>query len=151
MAIHVDLSELQSAAVEKLVRAHALKPLRQDVLFKVDKKVFASCLEGRPKNATKVSPAELQELNAFLGKSRRVADYAVWKQIKCSKCEKVLTFYDIFQSGRKVHGDDYVKRYLGGDDGYHIHIQKRGGKMEVTCTACSAVNVMLTGYDGPEY
>jgi len=117
---------------------------------KSTKKVFRACLRGRPKNAVTVSAKELQELNAFLGKTRRATDYAVWKRIKCTECQKLLTFYDLFQSGRKVHGDDYVKRFLGGDD-FHIHIQKRNGKMEVTCAACSAVNLVLSGYDGPEY
>jgi len=150
MAIHVDLSELQSAAVEQLIRAHVVKPQAQDVLFKVSKKVFGSCLRQRPKSAVAVSAEELKELNEFLGKSRRAVDYSVWKRIRCSNCKKMLTFYDIFCSGRKLHGDSYIKRFLGGDE-YHIHVQRRGGKMEVTCAACSTVNLVVTGYDGPEY
>lgn len=150
MTIQVDLSRLIPAAAEKLVQAHVAKPQAEDLLFKVSKSVFRSCLRRRPKNAVKVSPEELRELNTFLGKSRRANDYAVWKEVPCSNCGKTLTFFDIFQSGRSRHGDDYVKKFLGGTE-QHVHVLKRGGKMDVTCTKCSTRNVVILGYDGPEY
>ncbi len=150
MTVHVDLSRLIPAAAQSLVEAHVAKPQAEDLLFKVSKPVFRSCLRRRPKNAVKVSAEELQELNAFLGKSRKAGDYAVWKKVACSNCGKVLTFFDLFQSGRSKHGDDYVRKYLGGSE-QHIHVLKRGGKMDITCSRCSATNVELLGYDGPEY
>ena len=150
MAIHIDLSELHPGAVEDMIKAHVSKPLQQDLLFKVSKESFRYCLKRRPKNSIKVSADELNKLNQFLGKARSTKDYAVWKNIKCSQCGKQLTFYDIFETGRKKHGDDYVKRLLAGEE-YHVHIQKRGSKMEVACTGCSTLNLVLAGYDGPEY
>jgi hypothetical protein len=153
MAIHVDLSvaELQPTSVLSLMEAHVRNRPPEDILFKVSKRTLDLYRRRRPKGAVTVSPDEVDKLNEFLGKSHRAQDYALWKKHKCSKCKRVLTFYDVFESGRKRHGDEYVRQVLGGDE-YHLHIQKRGQALQVDCKACGLTNSLVrAGYDGPEY
>lgn len=152
MAIHLDLSatELKPASVHEFIRKHAAAPPSQDLLFKVGPKTFDLFRKKRPKGAVTVSAAEATKLNAFLGKKCKPSDYAIWKKTKCKNCSRELTFYDVFESARRRHGDESIKRILGGS-GHHVHIQKKGQELEVDCTACGTHQRLLAGYDGPEY
>jgi hypothetical protein len=86
-----------------------------------------------------VSKAEAEEINKFLNRSWKAKEYGLAGRFSCSNCGRVLTFYDVFQSGRRQHGDELLKRILGGDE-FHLQVAKRGQTIDIECTACHTLN-----------
>lgn len=153
MAIYIDVSSenLNPKSVTRFVRALQNDRPAEDVLLRVSQRVYkAACLAGRSRGV-KVSASELQKLNQVLGKPLKRDDFVLRKSIKCRKCSRSLNFYDFFESGRGVHGDAHLAKFLSAG-AYHVHIQKRGQKFAITCTECGTKNVISrVGYDGPDY
>ncbi len=153
MAVYVDLSfeSLNPNSVARLVKEHVTNQPSEDMLVKVSRRAYHLVCGAHPSGAVKVSRQELRELNAFLKRSLSAKAFTMRRRVKCSKCGRVLTFYDLFRSGRARHGDEHVASWFSGK-GYHVHIQKRGRKLPIKCTSCGTINVLATaGYDGPEY
>lgn len=149
-ATHVDLtaSVLNPESIVSFVNAHLAERPSQDILFKVSRETFELYRKGLPPGLP-VSQQEADELNAFLDRSWSVDEYIMRERSECSGCGRVLTFYDFFQSGRKRHGDAMVMRWLAGSECV-LHIRK-DARAEVACTACNTLNLVIAGYDGPNY
>jgi len=141
VVVHVDLSspELDSTAVLQLIKEHGHKRPAANILFKVSQRTFNLYQQSVPEKVVTVSEAEAEEMNKFLDRSWQVSDYVVGERVPCSNCGRVLNFYDVFQSGRKQHGDDYLRQILGGEE-YHLHVAKKDQTLDVECTACGALN-----------
>lgn len=153
MVTRIDLSamELAPATVVRFIEGHSADRPTQDTFFKVSKPTFKLFQKKRPKDAVRISTAEAEELSQFLHEPQRPEDYAVWKPCECTNCARIFTFYELFQTGRKLHGDELVASYLIRNDQYHVHIHKGGRGLPVNCTSCGAQNNLKCGYDGPEY
>jgi hypothetical protein len=149
-ALHVDLSTsvLNSGAVVRFVKEHLADRPSQDLLFKVSPETYELYRKELPP-CVKVSQLEANELNAFLDRSWSIDDYVMRERSECFKCGRVLTFYDMFHSGRKRHGDGMVMQSLAGNE-YILHVRK-SEQAEVACTSCGTLNLVNAGYDGPEY
>jgi len=151
MMVDLTSQELNSAAVVGFIRAHVTKRPSHDILFKVSRVVHKMYCGKKPAKAVKVSKDELAKLNVFVKRSLRSSDFLLRKRVKCAQCGKVLTFYDLFESGRQEHGDERVGSWFDGVTCY-VHIQARGRKTIVKCTSCGEFNeLLLAGYDGPNY
>ncbi|MBV8068095.1 MAG: hypothetical protein JO113_08955 [Candidatus Eremiobacteraeota bacterium] len=143
MAIFVDLSaeQLLPDAVVALIENQASHPGPDQLLFKVSKPVHDKFQRQRPLGFG-VTREEAREINAFAGVNH--SGYFVSKSHKCNSCGRELTFYDIFKTGLKFHGTDYVQRFIGGTD-YHIQVHKANSTLDVECTVCKTLNVLEHG------
>jgi hypothetical protein len=153
MSIYIDLSseKLNPRSVARFTRDLANSGTHEDILVKVSKRAHQlACLRPRSQGVP-VSKQELHRLNRFLKRSLKANDFVMRKAVKCRRCGRILTFYDLFETGRKLHGDKHMTLYLAAG-GYHVHIQKSGQKFPINCTACGALNIVARlGYDGPDY
>jgi hypothetical protein len=141
MSVHVDLSapELRPQAVLDFIFSLRKDRPTKNLLLKVSPKTFSLFARQLPKDAVKVSKEEAAKINRFLGQSWPASAYAIRGQVKCSKCKRLLTFYDIFMTGRKEHGDEFIKRTLAGSE-FHLQLAGRDQRLEVECTACGTLN-----------
>ena len=141
MAIGVDLSasQLWPRAVLQFIDLHATSRPQQNILFKVSEPVF-ELHRRRLSNIVAVSPAEAQTMNTELGVSASPSDYLVsGAEWQCSRCQRYLNFFDIYQSGKKHHDNDFFKIFLGGKD-YHLQVAREASLLEVSCTECGTIN-----------
>ena len=145
MVTTIDLSatELRPDSVVGLIREHAANPGSKQILFKVSHEVLSRFRAGQPPGVN-VSSQEANEINQFAGLSATLNEYSVSQSHACTKCGRNLTFYDVFQSGRKQHGDEYIRGMIAGG-GYHIQVHRRDSKLKVECTQCGTVNVLDDG------
>lgn len=143
MSIYVDLSakELRPSSVVDLIEDHAANPGAQQILFKVSAEVQQHFRAARPEGIP-VSKEEADEINKFAGVSSQ--EYFFSKRHECPKCGRLFTFYDVFHSGRRRHGDDYIKKFIAGE-GYHIQVHQRDPTLEVDCTKCGTTSVFDDG------
>lgn len=154
MALHVDLSapELKPSAVLEFVRRHTTERPSRNILFEVSAAAFR-LYKQELTDAVAVSSDEAAELNAELGVSSPPDDYLIsgagWR---CSNCGRYLNFYDVFQSGKSQHDNDFFKVFLGGDD-YHLQVARENARLDVSCTNCGTTNVMKAPvhYTGSTY
>jgi hypothetical protein len=153
MSVVIDLSSehLDPKAVVALAKAHVKSRPVEDILIKVSPRALQLYCGKKPANAVKVSKQELASLNQSLNGSFRANQFLKRAVQKCSECGRTFTFFDFFESGRKLHGEGYLTELFSGK-GSHIHIQKRGKNLTIQCTACGTTNtVAARPYDGPEY
>jgi hypothetical protein len=144
--VDVSASQLDSAAVLRLIRHHTEHRGAESIFFKVDKPTFDAFADARP-HVVEVSPEEASTINAFLGASCSTSDYTLDREIACAGCGRRLTFYDVFETGRGKHGDDHLRRFMAGGD-YHIQALPKDFVLDVTCSNCGAVNHVT---DCPSY
>jgi hypothetical protein len=141
MAIGVDLSasQLRPEAVLQFIDQHAAERPPQNILFKVSEPAFR-LHRSRISNIVAVSPVEARRMNAELNVSGSPTDYLVsGAEWRCSKCRRYLNFFDIYESGKKHHDNEFFKIFLGGGD-YHIQVAREASLLEVACTDCRTVN-----------
>jgi hypothetical protein len=141
MAVAVDLgsSELRPEAVLEFIYQHATRRPRQNILFRVGEPVFQLHMRELS-NVVAVSPAEARKMNAELGVSASPTDYSVsGAEWRCLKCRRYLNFFDIYESGKKHHDNEFFKIFLGGDD-YHIQVAREASRLEVDCAECGTMN-----------
>ena len=153
MSLFVDLSneQLNPKAVVALAKAHVKQRPDEDILFKVSRRALQLYCGKKPTNAVKVSKQELDSLNQSIGGAFKANQFLKRQIQRCTNCRRTFTFFDFFESGRQQHGDGYLTKLFSGE-GSHIHIQKRGKKLNIKCTGCGTSNtVAARGYDGPEY
>ena len=154
MANHIDLSsnELDPSATLQFIMAHTTKRPSENILFKVSPATFALHRQGWNPQYVRVTQKEADEMNAFLGHTWSIHDYAMGDRFKGSDCSRVVTFYDVFQAGRKRHGDEHMKRILAGGE-HHLQVAKLGQTVEIECTSCRKLNVLSchTNYYSSSY
>jgi hypothetical protein len=145
MVTVIDLSakDLRTNSVVALIRQHAANPGPRQILFKVSSGVLSRFRAGQPAGIN-VSAEEAREINKVVGISANRKEYRFTKKHMCKHCGRRLTFFDVFQSGRKRHGDKYIRDVIAGD-GYHIQVHRRNSKLDVTCTQCGAQNALDDG------
>lgn len=152
MTVIVDVStpELRPESVVRLIKEHRANPGSNTILFKVTAEVL-ELFRADSKHAFSVSQVEADEINKFVNLSLSPESYRLNKRFECSKCKRVLTFYDVFRTGRKRHGDDHIRRFIAGT-GYHVQVPKSDQTLEAECTACSTVNMLEDScYDANNY
>jgi len=137
MVALVDLSApvLHPDSVIRLIKEHAAERPPSNILFRVSRETSELYRQGWPKDLVFVSPEEAARLNAFLGQSWQPQDYAMGSRHQCQKCGRLLTFYDVFESGRKRHGDRRMKEILGANE-YHLQVAGQEQSAEIQCTKC---------------
>jgi hypothetical protein len=137
MARHVDLSapELHPAAVLRFIREHTDERPPMNVLFKVSEETFREYRPDGFEYAILVSEEEAAEMNEFLQQSWLPEDYRMDTRIECPRCGRLLNFYDVYQTGRKRHGDTFIKETLAGGN-YHVQVADANEVIEIDCTAC---------------
>jgi len=142
MTIYADLSPsgLLPAAVLRLVREHADSRPPENILFKVNKEVFDLYIRELPELVS-VSQEEATKINMFLGTAATANSFTVTDRKYCSNCGRTLTFYDLFETGRKRHGDAFVRRFLAGGE-HHIQVAARNQTIEADCTNCGTLNLI---------
>jgi|GEM_PF-4568161 len=141
VAVSIDLSapELHPEAVLQLILQHTTDRPPQNLLFKVSEEIFQFHKAGLV-NVTAVSPMEAKRINAELGISGSPMDYLIsGAEWRCSNCGRHLNFYDIFESGKGRHDNDFFQVFLGGAD-YHLQVAREGSLLEVACTECGTIN-----------
>ena len=143
MTIYADLSPagLLPSAVLRFVQEHAASRPQENILFKVNRPVFELFLGALPKSVM-VSQDEANKIGAFLGAPVSVDGFTLTKAAYCSNCTRALTFYDFFETGRKRHGDGFMMRFLAGGE-HHIQVAGKNENIEVDCTNCGTLNVMV--------
>ena len=141
MAVHVDLStrELQPEAVVRLIADHTKQRPSTNILFKVSGAAFELYKRERPVEVIPVSHEEADEMNRFLDHEWQPTDYLMGAALHCKNCGRGFTFYDVFQSGRAQHGDDFIREILRGDE-FHLQVAAEGSTIDVSCTACGDLN-----------
>jgi hypothetical protein len=109
---------------------------------------------GAARRAVTISQTEADEIGQFLSRSLKADDFFMGGRYQCVKCDRTLTFYDVFQAGRKEHGDEHMRRILAGDE-YHIQVARQDQTLLVPCTSCGTANSIgyLQGhqYHGENY
>lgn len=137
----IDLSSpsLRPDAVIMLIQDHARNPGPQQLLFKVSEEVHQRFRAANQDQMIDVTPTEALEISRFAGLEEGSQAYQIGKRHECTQCGRVITFYDIFKTGRKHHGDDYLRRFIGGE-GYHIQVHQINPVLEVECAKCGLVN-----------
>ena len=142
MAVHVDLSEsiLDPPSVMDFIKRHTDDRPLENILFKVSRETFLLYRQGWSANRVRATMEETKEMNEFLGVDWEPDDYVMGRPVICSNCARLITFYDIFQSGCLQHGDDRIKRILAGGS-FHLQVAKKGQMLEVICTACGIKNM----------
>jgi hypothetical protein len=148
MTIHVDLSpsRLIPSAVLRFVKEHAASRPPENMLFRVNREVFELYTKDLPKTIT-VSQEEADKIGEFLGTTVSADNFTLTGRENCSYCGRTLTFYDFFETGRKRHGDAFMRRFLGGGE-YHIQVAGENGQIEVDCANCGTLNRMLPNGHG---
>ena len=98
-----------------------------------------------------VTKEEAEKINKVVGATWSAHDYFLSESFPCSNCSRELTFFDVFETGRKLHGDSLIKQAITGD--YILQINKRGQKIEANCSACGTSNILPdpTKYGGGAY
>jgi hypothetical protein len=152
MSQHVDLSVpgLAPDAVVALIKAHAEHRPPENILFKVSQSAFEQYRREHRVDLVSVTQAQADEINEFLGRSLPVDEYAMGARIPCENCGYVLTFYDVFRSGRGRHGDEFLRRMLAGGE-YHLQVAGVGQAIEVECSNCRTVNHLRADDDRHTY
>ena len=153
MTIYVDLShvELSPPSVVQFIEEQAAHKLRQSLLFKVSRDALTQYRTKLPSESiVKLSQDEVDEINSHVKNSWTVNDWVVRDHIPCRSCGRILNFYDVFQTGRKRHGNEYVVRFLTGRE-FHVLIRRYGDTIEVDCTSCDTSNKLFVAYDGASY
>lgn len=142
MTVTVDVSakELRPDAVLKLINEHVKDRGHENILFKVSRETYDLVVKQKPA-AVSVSKEEAAKINAFVKKTAEPDEYTLDKKFSCSKCGRELNFFDVFESGRKRHGDDYTRRFLGGDD-FYVQVLKEDHELETECTQCGTLNML---------
>src|SRR5687768_9731208 len=114
MTIRIDLSsyELNPDAVVEFIRAHTTIRPTENILFTVSPATFVLYRQGYHSTYVRASPQETAEMNAFLSVSWMEDDYRLDDGVVCQHCKRVLTFYDLFKSGLRRHGDQHMKTTL---------------------------------------
>ena len=142
MNVHVDVSSpvLNPSSVLAFIREHARNRPSQNVLFKVQRSVFEEFLADIPK-AVMVSTDEAKRISEFLRVPASREGFTVTHETYCSECRRQLNFYDLFETGRKRHGDDFMRRFLAGGD-FHIQLAAKNEAVEAECTNCGRLNVL---------
>src|SRR5579862_1412695 len=114
MSVFVDLSaeQLSPEAVVALIRAQCATSSVEDILFNVSHRTLALFCGQKPSDAVEVSESELAKLNDTLRGAFSVQDFLVRTKYTCTGCAKTLTFFDFFESGREVHGDDLMGKWF---------------------------------------
>jgi ribosomal protein S27E len=154
MALHVDISarELDPSAVLEFIRRHTVERPSQNLLFKVNEETFR-LHQQELVDVVAVSPEEAAELNAELGLSASPADYLIsGQEWRCSNCGRYLTFYDVFQSGKPKHDNDFFRVFLA-TEAYHVQVARENSQLDVNCTNCGTINKLTAPahYTGPHY
>jgi hypothetical protein len=142
MTIYADLSPsgLLPAAVLRLVQQHADNRPPENILFKVNREVFDLFIKELPKPVA-VSQEEANKINLFLGAKATADDFTVTDRKYCTNCGRNFTFYDLFETGRKRHGDAFVRRFLAGGE-CHIQVAAKTQTIEADCTNCGTRNII---------
>ena len=143
MATFIDLSteDLHTDAVITLIRDHASHPGPKELLFKVSRDTHDR-FHGEHTEGVNVSSEEAAEIDEFAGITHK--KYMIGKRHECVSCGRLITFYDIFKTGRKVHGDAYLKQFIGGS-GYHIQVHRLNPVLRVECAGCGTPNQFDNG------
>ena len=92
-------------------------------------------------------------MNAELNVSSSPTDYLVsGAEWRCTNCRRHLTFFDIYESGKKQHDNEFFQTFLGGGD-YHIQVAREASRLEVVCTECGTTNELTATvhYSGATY
>jgi hypothetical protein len=128
MATYADLGPcgLLPSAVLRCVQEHASYRPPENILFKVTNEVVELYARNLPK-AVAVSRQGADKTNAFLVPIWSAYECTLTSRVLCSNCGRILTFYDVLESGRKRHGDAHSQRFLG-DGEYHIQIAAKKAK-----------------------
>jgi hypothetical protein len=141
MAVHVDLSEpeLDPEAVASLVVAQTQRRPSQNVLFKVSRETFNVFREQqlRGRDPVRASDEETLEMNQFLENDWDPSDYIMGVRSECSNCGRLLSFYDVFSSGRERHGDDFLRRILSGSE-FHLQVAEAHQETKISCSNCGS-------------
>ena len=142
MVTRVDLSAptLRPSAVLDLVKHHTAHRPQENILFRVSPETFALYRQGWPDDYVRASQEETDEMNSFLGLDWTPEDYGMGRHVHCKNCDRLITFYDMLQSGRKLHGDEHMKRVLA-TGAFHLQVAKEGQVLEVVCVRCGILNV----------
>jgi hypothetical protein len=141
MAVGIDLSasQLQAEAVVQFIDRHAVERPHQNILFKVSEPAFR-LYRSRLSDIVAVSAAEAQRMNTELGTSDPPTDYLVsGAEWRCTECRRYLNFFDIYQSGKDRHDNEFFQVFLASED-YHIQLAREASRLEVVCTECGTVN-----------
>jgi hypothetical protein len=141
--IHIDVSAdaLNPSSVLEFIREHSRNRPGQNILFKVSRSVFDQFMADIPK-AVAVSTKEAARISDFLGVPASSDGFTVTHETYCSNCKRRLNFYDLFETGRKRHGDDFMRHFLAGGE-FHIQLAAENEAIEVQCTNCGEVNSLL--------
>lgn len=143
MNVHVDVSApaLNPSSVLKFIQDHTRDRPPQNILFKVPKLVFDQFMADVSKAVT-VSTEEAARISDFLGVPASPNGFTVTHETYCSNCARRLNFYDLFETGRKRHGDDFMRHFLAGGE-FHIQLAAKGEAVEAECTNCGELNMLL--------
>jgi hypothetical protein len=143
MTIDLSAPSLRPDAVLDLVRRHTDPRPERNILFKVSRETFD--LHRRElTNVVPVSAEEAETINRELGLDGEPTDYLVsGGEWRCTGCRRHLNFFDVYQSGKKQHDNDFFRLFLDGD-AHHMQVARASSRLEVTCTACGTMNEMLT-------
>lgn len=152
MSQHVDLTApgLDTDAVLRFITAHTQNRPASNILFKVSESAFERYRREHRVDLVSVTPEQAAEINQFLGYSLSVDEYAMGAKIPCENCGYILTFYDVFRSGRERHGDDFLRRILAGD-AYHLQVAGVGQGIDIDCSRCGTVNRLRADDDRHTY
>jgi hypothetical protein len=141
MAIHVDLSasQLDPEAVVQFIHQHGRRRPTDNMLFKVTADAF-QIHRRQLSDVTAVSPEEARRLDDELGGSGSATEYLVsGGEWRCSRCERYLNFFDVYESGKKHHDNDFFD-ILFDEGQYHIQLAREASQLDVTCTNCQTIN-----------
>jgi hypothetical protein len=146
--MHVDLSSpgLQPDAVVSFVLSHTEPRPGENILFKVSQEAFEAYLGDLPR-AVVVPQEEADAINEFLDAAWPRETFFLTGYAECTNCGRTLTFYDLFVSGRKRHGDALMRRILSGSE-FHLQVAGREARQEIDCTNCGELNVLTLDGDG---
>jgi len=144
VVVGIDLSApaLKPEAVLNLVVRHTTPRPERNLLFKVSRQTFDLHRRGLS-NIVPVSSEEAETINSELGLAGEPTDYLVsGGEWRCTGCRRHLNFFDIYQSGKRQHDNDFFRLFLDGD-AYHMQVARATSRLEVTCTECGTMNELL--------
>ena len=144
MTVYVDVSHpdlVPEAVLDLIQRQSAARP-SENMLFTVSPATLSLYRRGL-RNPVPCSQPEADEINQFIGAELGPGDYLMSARADCTYCDRTLTLYDVFVSGRKRHGDEFIRRFMG--NGAHLQVAAADDAMPVTCTNCDTVNELATG------